>query len=113
MYIDRIIYPIYTLGPGKRIAIWFSGCKKACKGCANPELWKREKKQKISINKVKECLNIIIKSNEVNGITLTGGDPLEQSKKDLFELIKYTKKINSNIDILLYKVILLILYQIY
>ena len=41
MYLDRILYPVTALGPGKRIAIWVSGCERHCNHCANPELWKQ------------------------------------------------------------------------
>ena len=101
MYIDRIIYPIYTLGPGKRIVIWFAGCSKKCRNCANPELWHKENKQKISINSVKRILEKTIKENEVDGVTLTGGDPLEQDIKQIIELVEFIKEL-KNIDILLY-----------
>lgn len=101
MYIDRIIYPIYTLGPKKRIAIWFSGCSKRCKGCANPELWERKKSQAISLNNVKKILENAINKNDVEGITFTGGDPLEQDGLEMLELVKFLKKF-ENVDILVY-----------
>ena len=56
MYIDRIIAPITSLGPGKRLVLWTRGCSKHCKNCANPELWstKGAKNQK-----VKDIIQII------------------------------------------------------
>ena len=38
MQIDRLLYPVHSLGPGDRLAIWIRGCKKRCFNCANPEL---------------------------------------------------------------------------
>lgn len=28
MQIDRLLYPVHSLGPGDRLAIWIRGCKK-------------------------------------------------------------------------------------
>ena len=47
IYIDRIYAPVTTLGPGKRIALWTSGCSKRCEGCANPELWEARPDQAV------------------------------------------------------------------
>lgn len=38
MQIDRLLYPVHSLGPGNRLVIWVRGCKKRCFNCANPEL---------------------------------------------------------------------------
>ena len=46
MYLDRILYPVTSLGPGKRLCIWVSGCNARCEGCANPELWTQRPEQK-------------------------------------------------------------------
>ena len=34
-----MLYPVESLGPGRRIAVWVQGCERRCEGCANPELW--------------------------------------------------------------------------
>lgn len=39
MFVDRIYFPVTTLGPGERVVVWTCGCTKRCPGCANPELW--------------------------------------------------------------------------
>ncbi len=39
MQIDRVLFPITTLGPGNRIGIWTIGCPHKCYNCSNPELW--------------------------------------------------------------------------
>ena len=99
MYIARILYPIEVLGPGKRIGIWFCGCSRGCKGCSNPELWQIQEKYRINIDSVLELIHQISDKNPVDGFTITGGDPIEQSK-DLSNLLKELKTISN--DILVY-----------
>ena len=100
MYIDRILYPIHTLGPGNRAVIWTKGCSKGCKNCSNPELWHIGKAAKS--RSVKELFQIILnisRENRIDGITFTGGDPIEQFD-ELIEFIKLLKEITN--DILVY-----------
>lgn len=99
MYIARILYPVEVLGPGKRIGIWFCGCSHNCKGCSNPELWQKQEKYRISIDSVLELIHQISDENRVDGFTLTGGDPMEQSE-DLSLFLKELKTISD--DILVY-----------
>lgn len=99
MFLARILYPIKVLGPGKRIGIWFDGCEHHCSGCSNPELWDFDDKYKIDCEKVMYLINSIAKTNEVDGFTLTGGDPFFQpdALRELLPLI-----VNINDDILVY-----------
>ena len=99
MYVARILYPVEVLGPGKRIGIWFCGCSHGCKGCSNPELWQRQEKYKISIDDVLALIQQISDVNPVDGFTITGGDPMEQSD-ELMALLDKLKSISD--DILVY-----------
>ena len=99
MYIARILYPVEVLGPGKRIGIWFSGCSHGCVGCSNPELWQQQETHKISIDDILALICQISDANPVDGFTITGGDPMEQSKELSF-LLKELKTISD--DILVY-----------
>lgn len=99
MYIARILYPVEVLGPGKRIGIWFCGCSHKCKGCSNPELWHQQEKYKISIDDVLALIHQISDANPVDGFTITGGDPMEQSE-ELQHLLKMLKPLSD--DILVY-----------
>lgn len=99
MYVARILYPVEVLGPGKRIGIWFCGCKHKCKGCSNPELWQKYEKYKIDINDLMILIHQISGTNTVDGFTITGGDPMEQSD-ELMELLIKLKHISD--DILVY-----------
>lgn len=99
MYIARILYPVKVLGPGNRIGIWFSGCEHQCKNCSNPELWKQQENQRISLKELLGLINNIEKNYLIDGFTLTGGDPFFQSDA-LRELLPYLYSISN--DILLY-----------
>lgn len=96
MLIDRIIYPIKSLGPGRRLVIWTVGCSKHCKGCANPELWLFDKNKEISIDRLYEIILSYINNEEIDGVTISGGDPFEQLPELLY-LLKYLSQITDDI----------------
>lgn len=99
MYIDRILFPIETLGPGNRIVVWTRGCSKHCKNCANPELWTTDGSKNILPSELARIILNICKESKVDGITFTGGDPLEQDA----ELLQVLKSIKNEInDVLVY-----------
>ena len=99
MYIARILYPVEVLGPGKRVGIWFCGCSHRCKGCSNPELWKRQEKYRVSLESLLELIYKISDNNMIDGFTITGGEPMEQSE-ELMLLLENLKAISD--DILVY-----------
>ena len=98
MQIDRILYPILTLGYGRRIAIWTIGCERRCFGCSNPELQAFDSSKNISLDLI---LNIILSyKDKIDGVTITGGEPFLQ-KDPLLTLLKELKS-NGIEDILVY-----------
>jgi len=70
-------------GPGERVVIWTQGCGKACPGCFNPETWKFVDRW---LESPQDLAEHIISSNP-EGLTLSGGDPLEQPEA-LLEFLK-------------------------
>lgn len=94
MYIDRILSPIEVLGPGNRLVIWTKGCSKHCKGCANPELWSTAASRDYSVEDIFVMIKNIYKDQPFEGITISGGDPLEQ--KD--EMLKLIPKLRELVD---------------
>lgn len=77
IYIDRVLYPIHVLGPGDRIAIWVKGCRRGCVKCANPDLQDRGNSG-IDPADLADMVSNIICGNNVDGITITGGEPFDQ-----------------------------------
>ena len=99
MYVARVLYPVEVLGPGKRVGIWFCGCPRRCKGCSNPELWNFQDRYFTSPQNVYELVLRIVENHEIEGFTLTGGDPLYQAE-ELQLLVALLKNISD--DILVY-----------
>ena len=99
MYLSRILSPVQSLGIGNRIAVWTAGCSKHCPNCANPELWSIQNRKNYSPEEISRILHQIAEQQHIDGITFTGGDPLEQSH-DLLIILSLIQDITG--DILLY-----------
>lgn len=78
MFVAYVITDVENLGPGKRICVWFCGCSKNCPGCCSPELQTRENSIEIPPEKLADIINYKLAVTGNTGITLSGGDPLEQ-----------------------------------
>lgn len=79
-------------GPGLRYVIFFQGCNHKCKGCHNPKTHKYNTGKHIEIDQI---IRDII-STGVKGVTISGGEPFDQSK-ELYYLVKSLKELNYNI----------------
>ena len=82
----------HLYGPGKRLLLFLKGCSIHCDGCVNSHLWSFDGGTPVSS---KDVLDIIVK-NDLEGITLHGGEPLDQAD-GLIEIIKEVKSINKTI----------------
>ncbi len=93
--LNRIQYPVYNLGKGKRIGIWVQGCSLACKGCVSKTLQTKKNGKDIEIEYL---VNEIVKINQdYSGITITGGEPFQQYQQ-LTAFCAYIKKM-TNLEI--------------
>lgn len=83
MQVGKILFPVTTLGPGKRLGIWVQGCNRFCKGCSNPELQIFDESKDISPDKIFEAtINL-----GFDGVTISGGEPFLQIQ-DLRALVE-------------------------
>ena len=78
-------------GNGCRYIIWLQGCRFYCKACWNKQTWHFKKNKILSIDQI---LNDIKKQPNLQGITLTGGEPLLQAN-ELIKLIQLIKQQTS------------------
>lgn len=86
MQIDRLIYPVKTLGPGNRMVIWTIGCPHRCFNCSNRELWNENLQKEVDVKKLIKTVKNAFDNNIVDGITITGGEPFFQKDLQTFLL---------------------------
>lgn len=84
MRIGRVYYPVTTLGYGRRIGIWVSGCSRHCPNCISPELQNPENGKTVEPEDLFQMVEKYIP--RVDGITISGGEPLEQAD-ELYRLM--------------------------
>ena len=84
-------------GPGLRFVLWTQGCLKGCKNCFNPETWSTDTYKELSPTQIFE----LIKNFRLEGVTISGGDPLEQ-EEELLELLFLLKEIKLPKGIILF-----------
>jgi anaerobic ribonucleoside-triphosphate reductase activating protein len=63
-------------GPGLRFVIWSQGCTLACPGCFNPGTHPRDDGEPGSAEELAAL--VLSEVDGIEGVTLTGGEPLEQ-----------------------------------
>lgn len=91
--INTVIKESIVDGEGLRYVIFVQGCPHHCKGCHNPQTWRTDIGNAITI----ESLLDDIKSNPLlDGVTFSGGEPMLQSE-ELTKLAKEIKKLGLNI----------------
>lgn len=84
-------------GPGIRFVIFMQGCPLRCKYCHNRDTWNPAGGTEYDLNTI---INKIVRSkpyfeNSNGGVTVSGGEPLLQTKF-VTELFKELKKLNIN-----------------
>jgi anaerobic ribonucleoside-triphosphate reductase activating protein len=97
LYLSRIHFPVTTLGPGRRIGIWFQGCSIRCKGCVSADTWGTGKGG-VSVDEIMDVISPWLQ--EAEGITISGGEPFDQPEA-LIHLLAQIRSTTS-IDIFVY-----------
>ena len=80
-------------GPGVRTVVFFGGCPLRCSYCHNPDFWKTDEKDKITVDELFDKVNRFKSFHgEDGGVTVSGGEPLSQPAF----LINFFKKCQEN-----------------
>lgn len=86
----RIKYYDISNGPGIRHSLYVTGCTHYCKGCFNQEIWSfksgQEWTKEVEDKFIEDC-----KDSKVTGISILGGEPLQQDFLSIYTLLKRLK----------------------
>ena len=79
-------------GPGARISLFVSGCRRHCPGCHNEQAWDFNYGRKYD-EKDKEYIIDALKKEQWAGLSILGGEPMEpENEPELIELCKAIRK---------------------
>ena len=89
-------------GEGLRVVLWVSGCNHHCKGCHNPQTWDVNSGFKFTQGTLEELIEEVDK-DYIQGLTVSGGDPLHpNNKSESLRICMFIKKALPKKDIWLY-----------
>ena len=80
-------------GEGIRSVIWTQGCPHNCKGCHNPETHSFTSGYLLDVEDILKKIDML---EGQDGITFSGGDPMEQAEA-CYNIAKHCKKLGLNI----------------
>jgi anaerobic ribonucleoside-triphosphate reductase activating protein len=101
--ISRVHAPVTTLGPGRRLGIWFQGCGIGCAGCVSRDTWEISSGVATSVQELADYGLDRIEKLSLTGVTISGGEPFEQPDA-LLELLRSLRaaSFREPIDVLCY-----------
>jgi anaerobic ribonucleoside-triphosphate reductase activating protein len=95
MRVSQVVHNSRIYGPGQRTVIWTQGCSIRCTGCWNDKLWDFSGGDIMS---AEQLVHSTIENNDV-GLTILGGEPLDQAEETL-RLIEHCH--SKGLDIMVY-----------
>lgn len=102
--LNKAHFPVTVLGPGRRIGLWLQGCTIRCKGCVSQDTWASDPGRLLSIAQLLRWCRETSR-DEVDGITISGGEPFDQPKalgSLLDALAQWRSSAGLDFDILCY-----------
>jgi anaerobic ribonucleoside-triphosphate reductase activating protein len=95
--LSRAHFPVTTLGPGRRLGIWFQGCSIRCPHCISADTWGPGR----GVTTVQAVLAAVEPwLAEAEGVTVSGGEPFDQP--DALRSLLLGVRARSSVDILVY-----------
>lgn len=91
MYYAKIRRYDITNGPGVRTTIFVSGCTHKCKGCFNTEAQSFTFGNEFT-KEVEDQFIEYVKDNNVVGVNILGGEPMQQDNSTMLRLVKRIKE---------------------
>ncbi|MEZ6122332.1 MAG: 4Fe-4S single cluster domain-containing protein [Planctomycetaceae bacterium] len=87
------------LGPGRRTVLWFQGCALDCPGCIAFEMNRSSDHRLYRAEQLAD--RVISGGGQVEGITLSGGDPFDQPLDELHRFLKCVRE-SSSLSVMCY-----------
>ncbi|BAJ27083.1 MULTISPECIES: 4Fe-4S cluster-binding domain-containing protein [Kitasatospora] len=75
--VSQVAAPVTALGPGRRLGVWFQGCTLACPGCMSRHTWEPTGGRELTTGRFAGLWRDAL-AGGVDGLTVSGGEPLEQ-----------------------------------
>jgi anaerobic ribonucleoside-triphosphate reductase activating protein len=97
--ISRLHFPVHSLGPGRRMGIWFQGCSIRCPGCISLDTWAPDR-GRTTVKSVFDGLAEWIP--DADGATVSGGEPFDQVEALKELLLGLRARMRPDTDILIY-----------
>ncbi len=89
-------------GPGVRVSLFVSGCRRHCRGCFNQEAWDFTYGRPFTREAEDEVMEAL-RPNWIQGLSVLGGDPMEpENQKALLPFLKRVRQELPDKDIWLY-----------
>ena len=102
MNYHNILHDDMRNGEGLRVTIFVSGCEHRCNQCQNPQTWNPDSGIEFDEDAKQEIFEQL-ENDYIDGITLSGGDPLFRSNlNDVYSLCKEIKNKYPNKTIWIY-----------
>lgn len=79
LQLNRILWPVTTLGPGVRVGLWVQGCTIGCRGCASTDTWADDGGTSVAVTDVADQVTAAALASGATGLTVTGGEPFQQA----------------------------------
>ena len=100
--ISRVHYPVTSLGPGKRLGVWFQGCSLGCKGCMSRDTWDSAAGTDVPVATLAGLWREAV-ADGADGLTVSGGEPFDQPG-DLVALLTQAAALRAgrDADVLVY-----------
>lgn len=73
-------------GEGVRVTLFVQGCNHHCHGCQNPTTWDPNGGQPFTDETLDKIVDLL-RPDYIQGLTLTGGDPLLPENREVVEKI--------------------------
>ena len=96
--INKVHFPVTTLGYGKRVGIWTQGCSIHCPSCISRDTWDFRHDRAVAIDRFLAALDHWL--SRADGVTISGGEPFDQAPA-LADLVQELRRRQSG-DILVF-----------